>query len=163
MRLIINSSVTLFAACGIFSLTACGNSEQSIKSPNSLGTDTVSVNSSHHSHHHGHTAIHTDIAHAQIILSDPYHLELIAESKDHGINLNFHLEINESHEAIPDANVKAIVQKPDGDEETLDLKYEAEGEHYIGSVHTDALGPFGVTVLADIDGEQVDAVFAFDR
>ena len=96
-------------------------------------------------------------------MSGPYHLELIAESKDHGLNLNFHLEYNANQEAIPDATVTAIVQTPDGNEETLDLQYESTGEHYIGSLNTDVMGQFGVTILADLNGEQVDAAFSFER
>ena len=163
MRLVFKSGLILFAACGSFSLIACGNSNHANHAPDSTGTAAVTKDADHNSHDHGHTSIHSDIAHAQIIMSGPYHLELIAESKDHGLNLNFHLEYNANQEAIPDATVTAIVQTPDGNEETLDLQYESTGEHYIGSLNTDVMGQFGVTILADLNGEQVDAAFSFER
>ena len=163
MRLATKTILIFLAACGSFSLIACANSEPATNTSASAGTVNTKTNDSQHSQHQGHTSIHTDIAHAQIIMSGPYHLELIAESKDHGINLNFHLENNASHEAILGANVTAIVEAPDGNEKTLNLQYEAEGEHYIGLLETQDTGRFRVTILTDINGDKVGADFSFDR
>ena len=167
MRLVTKSILIFLAAYGSLALSACGNSEQATTAVPTPPADseavTTTMDDGHDSQHQGHTGIHSDIVHAQIIMSGPYHLELIAESKDHGINLNFHLENNANQEPILGANVTAVVDTPDGNQETLDLQYEAEGEHYIGSLETQATGQFQVAILADIDGEQVDADFAFER
>ncbi len=90
-------------------------------------------------------------------------LEFIAEPKDDGTNLDFHLENEESHEAIPDAKVTARVQLPNGDEKTLDLQYEAEGEQYIAFLPEQAKGRYNVTILTEINGEQVNGRFSFDK
>ena len=163
MRLVKKTILIFLAACGLFSLIACANGEPAPNTSASAKTVNTTTNDGHDSQHQGHTSIHTDIAHAQIIMSGPYHLELIAESKDPGINLNFHLENNANHEAILGANVTAVVETPDGNEETLNLQYEAEGEHYIGLLETQATGQFRVTILTDINGDKVGADFSFDR
>ncbi len=163
MRSAKQTILIFLAAFGSFSLIACTNGEQATNTAVSDRTANTTMNEGHDSHHHGHANIHTDIAHAQIIMSGPYHLELIAESKDHGINLNFHLENNANHEAIIGADVIALVETPDGNKETLKLNYEAEGEHYIGLLETQATGEFKVAILTDINGDKVDADFSFRR
>ena len=163
MHLVAKSIFIFLAACGSLSLIACGKCEHTTITSAAAEPVTAPMGDNHDSLHPGRTSIHSDIEHAQIIISDPYHLELIAESKDYGINLNFHLEDNVSHEPILGAKVAAVVHKPDGNEEMLSLQYEAEGEHYIGSLETQAKGQFRVTILTDINGDKVGANFSFDR
>ena len=42
-------------------------------------------------------------------------------------------------------------------------QYEAEGEHYIGSLETQATGQFSTTILMDINDDTVGADYSFDR
>ncbi|MDJ0706183.1 MAG: hypothetical protein QNJ46_23170 [Leptolyngbyaceae cyanobacterium MO_188.B28] len=163
MHLVAKSILIFLTACGSISLIACANGDQATNTSDSSGTVTANSDDGHDSQHQGHTSIHSDITLAEIFMSDPYHLELIVESKDHGINLNFHLEDNESHEPILGAKVAAVVHTPNGKVESLSLQYETEGEHYIGSLETQATGQFRVTIFTDIDGNQIGADFSFDR
>lgn len=157
MRLVFKSSLIFFAAFGSLSLIACGKTEQATNTSASPETVTTIDDGHDHSHHN-----HSD-ENAQVIVSAPYHLEFIAEPRDDGTNLDFHLENEESHEAIPDAKVTAIVQLPNGDEKTLDLQYEAEGEQYIAFLPEQAKDRYNVTILTEINGEQVNGRFSFDK
>lgn len=165
MRLVTKSALIFFVACSSLSLTACGHAQHGGEATTTPASKiaTTKTDDAHGSQHEGHTGIHDDIAHAEIIMSGPYHLELIAESKDYGINLNFHLEDNASQKPILGAKVTAVVQKPNGNQEILDLQYEAGGEHYIGSLETDAVGFYEVAILTDIKGKIVNANFSFER
>ncbi len=163
MNFVKKSTLVFLAAFGSFSLIACANSEPATNTSASSEALHATMNDGHNSQHQGHTSIHTDIAHAQIFTSGPYHLELIAESKGHGVNLYFHLESNTSYEPILGAKVTALVQMPTGNQETLNLQYEAEGEHYVGSLETQAKGEFRVTIMTDINGEKVSTNYSFNR
>ena len=158
MHLIFKSSLIFFIALGALSLTACGNSEQATNQSTAPKTATKIDEDRDHSHHN-----HSDDENAQVIVSGIYHLEFIAESKDDGTNLNFHLENEESHQPIPDAKVVARVRLPSGDEKTLDLKYEAENERYVAFLPEQAEGEYKVTILTETNGEQVNSSFSFDK
>ena len=92
-----------------------------------------------------------------------YHLELIEEPKDGGTNLYFHLENEETHEVIPSAKVTAMVKLPNGDEKTLDLQYEAQGENYVAFLPEQEKGRYKATILTEFNGEKVSASFYFDK
>ena len=160
MHLVFKSSLIFFIALGSLSLTACGNSEQATNTSDASETLTKIDEDHEHSHHEYYNE---NAENAQVIVSGIYHLEFIAEPKDDGTNLNFHLENEESHQPIPDAKVAAKVQLPNGDEKTLDLQYEAESERYVAFLPEQAEGEYKVTILTDIDGEQVNSGFSFDK
>ena len=160
MHLVFKSSLILFVALGALSLIACGESEQATNT--SDAPETVSTIDEEHEHSHDE---HYDenAENAQVIVSGIYHLEFIAEPKDDGTNLNFHLENEESHQPIPDAKVAARVQLPNGDEKILDLQYEAERERYVAFLPEQAKGEYKVTILTETNGEQVNSSFSFDK
>lgn len=156
MHLVFKSSLIFFVTLGSLFIKACGTSEPTTNTSTAPETATEIDDDHDHSHH--------DPSHdnAQVIISGIYHLELLAKHKDNGIDLNFHLENEESHETIPNAKVKAQIKLPNGDEKTLDLQYKAESEQYVAFLPEPAKGKYEVTVLTNINGEQVNARFSFD-
>ena len=160
MHLVFKSSLIFFVALGSLSLTACGNSEQATNT--SDAPETVSTIDEDHEHSH-HEQYDGNAKNAQVIVSGIYHLEFIAESKDDGTNLNFHLENEETHQPITDAKVAAKVQLPNGEEKTLDLQYKTESEQYVAFLPEQANGEYQVTFLTEINGEQVNSSFSFDK
>ena len=109
MRLVFKSSLIFLAAFGALSLIACGKSEQATNT--SDAPETVSTIDEDHEHSHDE---HYDenAENAQVIVSGIYHLEFIAEPKDDGTNLNFHLENEESHQPIatkPDERYPTLI------------------------------------------------------
>lgn len=156
MRLVFKSSLIFLVAFGSLFLAACGTSEPTTDTSTTPETATEIDDDHDHTHH--------DDSHdnAQVIISGIYHLELLAEHKDNGIDLSFHLENEESHETISNAKVKAIVKLSDGDEKMLDLPYKAKSEQYVAFLPEQAKDKYEVTILTNINGEQVNGRFSFD-
>ena len=157
MRLFLKSSLIVLTACGSVSSGACANSEPATNTSPSL--ETVTTLDDHHDHSHEHDSDQDP----QVLISGLYHLEFIPEPTNGGINLDFHLETEVSHEVITDAKVTASVLSPTGDQYTLDLLYEADGEHYIAFLPAPVTGTYTVTFLVDVNGEQVSGQFSFDQ
>ena len=157
MGLFLKSSLIFLIACGSLSLIACGNSGQTTNTLAPPKTVTA-IDGDHDHSHDDHSNENT-----QVIVSGIYHLEFHPEPNNDGVNLDFHLESEVGHENIPDAKVTARVQLPNGDEKMLDLPYEAEGKHYVAFLPAQTTGRYTVTILAEINGEQVSGQFAFDQ
>ncbi len=155
IRLILKSSLILFAGFGSLSLSACGKSEPAANTPASPAPVVTPVDDDHfHDNHAG-----EDV---QVVVSGVYHLEFVAELKDSGVNLDFHLENEDSHKSIPDAKVSATVQSPNGNETTLTLPYEAQGDHYVAFLPASEKGQYNVTILMEVNGNQVRSPFSFE-
>ncbi len=92
-----------------------------------------------------------------------YHLELVSAPENDGIHLDFFLQTGDNHEAIPDANVTAQVQLPDGEQKTLNMEYDVEGKHYAAFLPAQAAGEYKVAVQTDINGEKVNGRFSFSK
>jgi hypothetical protein len=99
----------------------------------------------------------------QVIESGEYHLELLPIKEADGIHLDFFLQTGDNHEAIADAKVTAQVQLPDGSQQTLDMDYDAAGEHYVAFLPSAVAGEYNVAVLSDINGEKVNGRFTFSE
>ncbi|MEG4940780.1 hypothetical protein QUA80_11225 [Microcoleus sp. F4-D5] len=99
----------------------------------------------------------------QVVESGPYHLELLTQKEDTGTHLDLYLQKGDNHEPIPGAKVTAQVQLPNGKQQTLELKYDADGKHYAVVFPVKDPGQYPVKVTADINGEKVDGRFTFDR
>lgn len=95
----------------------------------------------------------------QVIESGPYHLELVTAKESEGVHLDFFLQKGDNHEAIPNAKVTAQVQLPDGNQQTLDFKYDADGKHYTAMLPGVVNGEAKVAILSDINGEKVNGRF----
>ncbi len=99
----------------------------------------------------------------QEIKVGPYHLEFVALPEPGGVQLDFYLQTEETHEAIPGATVTAQVETPTGEQRTLELAYDEPGEHYAAFLPAEVSGEYKVAILTDIQGEKVNGRFAFNR
>lgn len=99
----------------------------------------------------------------QVIEAGPYHLELVTLKESSGMHLDFYLQKGDTHEAIPDATVKAQIQLPDGTQKMLDFEYDSTGKHYFATLSNTATGKYNVAILTDIKGEKVNGRFNFSQ
>lgn len=148
---------------GLLFLGACSNSDRAANTNSSPATSTTG------------TAVKTEPANeqaseskdnqkgGQVVESGPYHLELVPEKEDKGTHIDLYLQRGDNHAAIPNANVTAQVQMPDGTQKSLPLKYDAEGKHYTALLSGNATGQYQVKVTADIKGEKVNGRFGFKQ
>lgn len=99
----------------------------------------------------------------QVVEVGAYHLELVPEVEADGTHVDLYLQQGDSHEPIPDAQVTAQVDLPDGTQQSLEMDYDAEGGHYVALLPSDAAGEYKVAILSDINGEKVNGRFSFSR
>jgi hypothetical protein len=99
----------------------------------------------------------------QIVESGAYYLEFLTQKETTGTHLDFYLKKGDKREPVPDARVIAQVQLPNGKQQTLELKYDAEGKHYYGTFSGKEAGQYPVKVTANINGEKVDGRFTFTQ
>lgn len=99
----------------------------------------------------------------QVVETGTYHLEFVPEKEDSGTHLDFYLLKGEAHETVPNAQVTAQVQLPDGTQKNLEMKYDAEGKHYAVLLPEKASGQYQVKITADIGGEKVNGRFYFNK
>ena len=140
----------ILASLGLIVVTGCSNTAQT----------TETAVSTEHSPDDGHDR---DGIKAQIIETQKYHLEFSAVPENEVIHLDFYLQDEANHELISDAKVTAQVQLPNGDPKTIDMEYDAAGEHYAANLEADAEGEYKVVIQADINGEKVNGRFSFER
>ncbi|PSB07325.1 hypothetical protein C7B62_20275 [Pleurocapsa sp. CCALA 161] len=99
----------------------------------------------------------------QVVESGPYHLEFVPEKESNGTHLDLYLQKGDTHEAIPNAKVTALVQSPDGKQQSLNLTYDAEGKHYTVLFPGTTTGQYQVKITADASGENVNGRFSFQQ
>lgn len=99
----------------------------------------------------------------QVVEVGKYHLELVALPETGGTHLDFYLLTGDNHQSIPDAKVTAQIELPNGEQKTLDLSYDSQGEHYAVLLPGETPGEYKVSVLTDIEGEKVNGRFNFKR
>jgi major membrane immunogen (membrane-anchored lipoprotein) len=164
----LNSGIIILASAGLLLLGACS------KEPKT--TDSASTNSA------GGTAATTppttanpstskeSTAHSgspkkggQVVESGKYHLELVPEKEANKTHLDFYLLQGDNHEIVPNANVTADLQSPDGKQKTLAFNYDAKDKHYTAVVDDKATGQYQLKIIAKIGNEKVDGRFKFDR
>lgn len=149
---------------GLFLLNACN--DQAINSENTTANETETITEESHSEDDGHDHSDDDHDHShggQVIESGEYHLEFIAEPNDDGTHIDFYLEKGEKHEHIGDAQVKAQIQLPNGEQKSIPLIYEADENHYHGILSETLSGEYKVVILSDIKGEKINGRFSFER
>jgi hypothetical protein len=68
-----------------------------------------------------------------------------------------------TREPIPAAKLNVQVQTPNGQTQTVAMKYDAAGKHFAGVVSGNIKGQYQVKISAIVDGKTVDGRFSFDR
>lgn len=99
----------------------------------------------------------------QVVEVGAYHLELVPSAAPDGTHLDLFLQRGDNHEAISDAKVTAQVELPDGSQQSLEMEYDAEGEHYVVLLPSSDAGEYKVAMLSDIAGEKVNGRFSFSK
>lgn len=152
--------VTLFmmsiGSLGLLWLSACSSSQPTTTSSPRTATPTEAiapVPGSHPKTSQG----------GQIIESGPYHLEFVPIKEPQGTHLDFYLQKGDDHTPIPDATVSAQIQRPDGTQKSLALKYDPDGQHYAAMFTDITPGDYKVVILTDINGEKVNGRFGFKQ
>jgi len=150
----------ILGSLGLIFLGACNNGNQ-VATPDS---SPVAINNSAETSPQG-DSTHAAIPQAggQVIESGQYHLEFVHAAEPNGTHLDFYLQSGDNHEPIPDANVTAQVQLPDGNAKTLNMDYDAAGKHYTAMLPEQASGEYKIAILSEVNGEKVNGRFAFKR
>lgn len=148
------------ATLGLLFLGACSSGDPtSNQAANSTSSPTASTatspNSASASGHGGQGG--------QVIESGPYHLELVTAKEAAGTHIDFFLQKGDNHEPVTNAKVTAQVQLPDGSQKSLDMQYDAQGQHYAAILPETSAGEYKVAVLSDIGGEKVNGRFSFNQ
>lgn len=163
-------SLVLLGSLGLFFLGACGSGNQPSNSTNSPANST-STPASEPDSSNSKTSTTETIQYdhpsksqgGQVVESGAYHLELVTEPEENGTHLDLYLQRGDNHETIPNAQVTAQIQSPDGTQKSLDFKYDAEGKHYTVLLPEKNTGQYQVKVTSDINGEKADGRFSFNR
>jgi hypothetical protein len=152
--------LALLGACGsgtqTTNSTPANTANKNIETPTAKTSSSPSVAKSA-------TQNNTSQKGGQVIESGVYHLEFLSVIEADSIHLDFFLQKGDSHEAIPDAKVTAQIQLPDGTQQNLDMKYDADGKHYAVLLPSKAAGEYKLAILSDIKGEKVNGRFNFKK
>ncbi|WP_121968354.1 hypothetical protein [Leptolyngbya sp. BC1307] len=154
------SMVAVLASASLLVLTGCegnGNTTAEVEPTAPDATESAATEVTEPS------AAGESQAGGQVVEVGAYHLELVPEAEATGTHLDLYLQDGESHSPIPDAQVSAQIDLPDGTQQSLDMDYDAEGEHYAALLPSDAAGEYKVAILSDINGEKVNGRFSFTR
>jgi hypothetical protein len=144
---------------GLIGLTACGTAEpDSTRLESEMETPTETASAPTET-----TPEESSTQGGQVIEVGVYHLELVALPEPGGVHLDFYLQTGDTHKAIPGATVTAQVETPNGEQRTLELPYDAPGEHYAAFLPAEVSGEYKVAILTDIQGEKVNGRFTFNR
>jgi len=157
---ILKIKFVLVSSLGMIFLGACDDGNQVVSSDSSPAAVN---NSAEATPQDGTTHAAIPQAGGQVIESGPYHLEFVHAAEHSGTHLDFYLQRGDNHEPIPDANVTAQVQLPDGTPKTLNMDYDAAGKHYTAMLPEQASGEYKIAILSEVNGEKVNGRFAFKR
>jgi major membrane immunogen (membrane-anchored lipoprotein) len=144
------------ALAGLLILGACSKIEQAGDNTDAKSTqpETAAASSAEHG---------KPKPGGMIVETNGIHLEMVPEKEAAATHLDLYVQKGDNHEPIPTAKVVAQVQDPDGKQQSLDMKYDAEGKHYAAVVPGKAAGQYQVKITADISGKKVDGRFNFSR
>lgn len=151
----VKASFVIFTVVGLMFLAACSNTTEATNSTERTAPESGSETTAKADFHPSQGG--------QVVESGSYHLEFVSEKETNGTHLDFYLQRGDTHEAIPNANITAQVQLPDGTKKTLPLTYDAQGKHYTALLPGNATGRYQVKITSDINGEKVDGRFTFNQ
>ncbi|WP_414550753.1 hypothetical protein [Anabaena sp. CCY 0017] len=158
----ITSNLVILGSLGLLFLGACSNTNQvaNTETPATPIAETpaasvapVAQSNNEHGASKG----------GQVVETGTYHLEFLADKEAGGSHLDLYLLTGDTHETVPDANVTAEVQTPDGTEKTLPFTYNSGDKHYTAMLNEAASGQYQVRITADVKGEKVNGRFSFNR
>ncbi len=164
----LKSNLIVLGSVGLLFLGACSNDNQATNSNSTPTTSPVASKPDSASPAASPAATakteHTKTSQGgQVVESGAYYLEFLTQKQATGTHLDLYLKKGDKREPVPDAKVIAQVQLPNGKQQTLELKYDAEGKHYYGIFPGQEAGKYSVKVTADINGEKVDGRFTFSQ
>jgi hypothetical protein len=160
------SNLIVLGSVGLLFLGACSNDNQVAITENtpasSSNTESSALNPS------AAPVAKTEGQHGktyggQVVETGKYHLEFVPKKEANATHMDFYLQRGDNHEAIPDAQVTAQVQLPDGTQKTVPFTYDAKDKHYTGLLTEKVTGQYQVKMTADIQGEKVDGRFNFNQ
>ena len=152
----LKSNLIVLGSVGLLFLGACSKGDQA-SDPNSTPASPPVASQPASS------APATATKGGQVVKSGAYYLEFVPEKEATGTHLDVFLQKGEKKEPVPNAKVTAQVQLANGKQQTLALKYDAEGKHYAVVFPGKDAGSYPVKVTADINGEKVDGRFTFNQ
>ena len=182
----LSARIILVSTAGLIFLGACSNtrstsSENTLSTPqsaNSTHTPTAILSSESNKRKNVEISISTTSSthstpteigqrhsfsnqNKQTLETGQYRLELVTVQAGDGIHLDFHLKQSDNHATISEAKVIAQIYLPDGTQKSLNLDYDTASKHYSTVLPTTLPGEYKVTILADIDGQTVNARYHF--
>jgi len=160
-------SAMIVSAIGLLFLSACSGNQSTAPASNpaasapgetqpSMVTPAASATKSSSGGNHGGQG-------GQVVEAGVYHLELVTGKETSGTHLDLFLQKGDNHEAVPNAQVTAQVQLPDGSQKSLDMKYDAGEKYYTAMLPNTTAGEYKVAVLSNINGEKVNGRFSFKQ
>ena len=152
----LKSNLIVLGSVGLLFLGACSKGDQA-SDPNSTPASPPVASQPASS------APATATKGGQVVKSGAYYLEFVPEKEATGTHLDVFLQKGDKKEPVANAKVTAQVQLPNGKQQTLALKYDAEGKHYAVVFPGKDAGSYPVKVTADINGEKVDGRFTFNQ
>lgn len=163
----LKSNLIVLGTVGLLFLGACskGGKGDEVNVPNSSPADSPVASQPNASSPAASPATTAKTEHpkqskgGQVVESGAYHLEFVTQKEATGTHLDLYLQKGDKREPVPNAKVIAQVQLPNGKQQTLELKYDAEGKHYYGIFPGKDAGQYPVKVTANINGEKVDGRF----
>lgn len=167
----LKSNLIILGTVGLLFLGACsqGGKGDEASAPNSSPADSPVASQPNASSPAASPATTAKTEHpkqskgGQVVNSGAYQLEFVTQKEATGTHLDLYLQKGDKGEPVPNAKVTAQVQLPNGKQQTLALKYDAEGKHYAGIFPGKDAGQYPVKVTANINDEKVDGRFTFNQ
>jgi len=156
----IKSNLIVIVSVGLLFLGACGKGDQTSDTNTSPASSPVASQPASSAPA---AAPAKATKGGQVVESGAYHLEFVTEKEATGTHLDLYLQKGDKKEPVPNAKVTAQVQLPNGKQQTLALKYDAEDKHYAVVFPGKEPGQYPVKMTADINGEKVDGRFTFSQ
>ncbi len=114
-----------FSIAGLLLLGACSQGEPTTDK-NNTSTVTASPNSQPTTTTTSEQKSNTNSNNSNVVESQGIHLEFVAEKSTKDTHLDVFVQKSDNHDSIPNAKVVVQVQTPDGKQQSLDLKYDAQ-------------------------------------
>jgi hypothetical protein len=156
----LKSNLIVIVSVGLLFLVACNKGDKASDTNSSPASPPVASQPASSAPA---TAPATATKGGQVVKSGAYYIEFVPEKEATGTHLDVFLQKGDKKEPVPNAKVTAQVQLPNGKQQTVALKYDAEGKHYAVLFPGNEPGQYPVKVNADINGEKVDGRFTFTQ